>query len=116
MNLYLIVILRAIYLVLGIAALFLIPWQYALLGYLFVAICNGVAAHRYFSHDQFQTNTVGKLILGFMATVGMYSPINYWIVQHKHHHRYSDKIEDLHSPSKGLFHASIFWPFKPDTI
>lgn len=116
MSLYSIIVLRSVYVILGLFSLYLVSWNYLLLGYVFVAVCNGVAAHRYFSHDQFEVNSFGRLILGLMATIGMYSPINYWIVQHKHHHRYSDKAEDLHSPVKGLLHASLLWPFKANVI
>lgn len=112
----LIILLRSLYLLAGIIAIFYIPWYYSLAGYFLVALCNGVAAHRYFSHDQFQVNLFGRWMLGFFATVGMYSPINYWIVQHKHHHRNSDKENDLHSPNKGILHSALLWPFKTDTI
>ena len=112
----LIIAVRFLYLLAGLVSLYFIPWYYALMGYFFVAMCNGVAAHRYFSHDQFEVNILGRWLLGFFATVGMYSPINYWIVQHKHHHRHSDKETDLHSPNKGILHSALLWPFKVSTI
>jgi stearoyl-CoA desaturase (delta-9 desaturase) len=111
-----IIFVRFFYLLAGLVSLYFIPWHYALLGYVFVAMCNGVAAHRYFSHDQFKVNTLGRWLLGFFATIGMYSPINYWIVQHKHHHRHSDKDADLHSPNKGILHSALLWPFKANII
>jgi stearoyl-CoA desaturase (delta-9 desaturase) len=112
----LIIAVRFLYLLAGLVSLYFIPWYYALIGYFFVAICNGVAAHRYFTHDQFEVNILGRWLLGFFATVGMYSPIDYWIVQHKHHHRHSDKDADLHSPTKGIWHSAFLWPFKLTTI
>ena len=111
--------LRAVYLLLGIYFLLTIPaylWYLPVLGYFIISICNGVAGHRYFAHEQFSVNTVGRTILGLMATVGMYSPINYWIVQHKHHHRHSDNDRDVHSPMHGFWHAFALWPFKTSSI
>lgn len=108
-------LLRVLYLLGGGVSLFLIPSDYLLypiLGYIFMSICNGTIAHRYFVHEQFTVNSTGRWVLGFLATIGMYSPINYWIIQHKHHHRNSDKTSDIHSPNQGFFHSLILWPFK----
>jgi stearoyl-CoA desaturase (delta-9 desaturase) len=101
---------------LGIWFITTIPWIYSLVGYIFVSICNGVASHRYFVHNQFSVNTTGRIFLGFLSTIGMYSPIKYWIVQHKHHHRNSDKLHDIHSPKNSILNSMFFWPFRLNLI
>lgn len=114
-----IMIMKVMYLLLG--AYFLLSiniefWYYPVLGYIFVALCNGAIAHRYFAHNQYTVNNVGRVVLGVLATIGAYSPVSYWIIQHKHHHRHTDKEADIHSPQRGLLHAFVTWPFKESVI
>lgn len=114
-----IMMMKVAYLLLGAYFLLSITteyWYYPILGYIFVALCNGAIAHRYFAHNQYKVNKVGRVILGTLATIGAYSPVSYWIIQHKHHHRHSDKETDIHSPQHGLLHAFVFWPFKESVI
>jgi len=111
--------LRFLYLVAGIICLLTVPrdlWYYPVLGYFVISVCNGVAGHRYFAHNQFSVNRVGHYLLGIMTTLGMFSPINYWIVQHKHHHRHSDDLSDIHSPKRGFWNAFILWSFSKQSV
>ena len=114
-----IMIMKLVYLLLGAYFLFSVDieyWYYPVIGYIFVALCNGAIAHRYFAHSQYKVNNVGRVVLGVLATIGAYSPVSYWIIQHKHHHRHSDKDKDIHNPHHGLLHAFITWPFKESVI
>jgi len=75
-------------------------------------IGNGVAAHRYFSHNQFETYTPVKWVLGFLATLGGIGPITHWKVQHTLHHARADTARDPHSPKyHSAFTAIYGWTF-----
>lgn len=75
-------------------------------------IGNGVAAHRYFAHGQFETWTPIRWVLGFLATLGGIGPVSYWPIQHKVHHAFTDSNHDPHSPeSKGLWWVFYAWTF-----
>lgn len=114
--LYLAVII--IYIILGIIGMvfFNINW-YAVFGFwLFFAIGNGTIGHRYFSHNSFEVSKTMHWILGLWVTLCAYSPVHYWIVQHKHHHRHTDTTEDLHAPRNGLLNAFIMWPLNAKRI
>ncbi len=100
--------------ILGIIGLyFAVDYLWALLA-LWIAIGligNGVAAHRYFAHGQFETSKPIRWILGFLATLGAIGPITYWIIQHKTHHLRADGENDPHGPSNGLWHTFYAWTF-----
>lgn len=75
-------------------------------------IGNGVAAHRYFAHGQFETWQPMKWVLGLLATLGAIGPLTYWVIQHKVHHSRSDKETDPHSPvHNGRWYVFYAWTF-----
>ena len=75
-------------------------------------IGNGVAAHRYFSHSQFETYKPVKWILGVLATLGGIGPITHWRVQHTLHHARADTERDPHSPKYYHPFTTIYgWTF-----
>lgn len=77
---------------------------------------NGVAAHRYFAHGQFQTYTPIRWALGFLATLGAIGPLTYWVIQHKVHHARSDGANDPHTPAhNSLFYVLYAWTFPQGT-
>ena len=76
----------------------------------------GVTAgyHRYFSHRSFKTSRPFAFLLGFLAQTSAQRGILWWASNHRHHHRYSDRFEDLHSPVQHSFIQSHFdWVFHP---
>lgn len=84
---------------------------------LFGVIGNGVAGHRYFAHNQFETNIIIKWVLGLLSTIGAYAPINYWRIQHLHHHANSDDAHDVHSPKNMTWFGVFFgWLLFDSTI
>ena len=99
----------------GILALFYAQqyWQALLIFWFFIGVVgNGVAAHRYFAHGQFQTWTPIRWVLGILATLGAIGPLNYWVIQHKAHHLRSDTINDPHSPQhNSWFYVFYAWTF-----
>jgi stearoyl-CoA desaturase (delta-9 desaturase) len=99
----------------GIIALVYVQqyWLALLIFWFFIGVIgNGVAAHRYFAHGQFQTWTPVRWVLGVLATLGAIGPLNYWVIQHKAHHLRSDTINDPHSPQhNSWFYVFYAWTF-----
>ncbi|MFO0596780.1 MAG: fatty acid desaturase [Myxococcaceae bacterium] len=72
----------------------------------------GVTAgyHRYFSHRAFKTNRVFQFMLAWLAQMSAQKGALWWAANHRHHHRYSDAPEDIHSPvRKGFWWSHIGW-------
>ncbi|MBL8920581.1 MAG: acyl-CoA desaturase [Myxococcaceae bacterium] len=94
---------------------FLIPfkWEYVAVavGAYFVRMFAITAGyHRYFAHRAFKTNRVFQFILAFLAQTSAQKGALWWAANHRHHHRYSDQEEDIHSPArKGFFWSHIGW-------
>ena len=59
--------------------------------------------HRYFSHRSYKTSRAFQFIIALIATSSTQKGVLWWAANHRHHHRYSDTEEDLHSPSFGGF-------------
>lgn len=91
-------------------------WLLLSIWFLIGVIGNGVASHRYFAHQQFETYKPIRWTLGFLAVLGAIGPITHWRIQHLQHHAKSDTEEDPHSPiTNSLFHATYGWMFDYNT-
>ena len=68
------------------------------------------AYHRYFSHRTYKTSRWFQFLLAFFgATAGQKGPI-WWAEKHRHHHKFSDKPDDLHSVRQdGFLWAHLGW-------
>jgi stearoyl-CoA desaturase (delta-9 desaturase) len=66
--------------------------------------------HRYFSHRTFKTSRLAQFLFAFWgATAAQQGPL-WWAEKHRHHHKYSDMPEDLHSPvQSGFWMSHIGW-------
>lgn len=66
--------------------------------------------HRYFSHRSFQANRFFSFIFAVMACSAMQEGPLWWAAIHRHHHRYADTDQDVHSPLKrGFWYSHIGW-------
>ena len=84
---------------------------------LYIVRMFGVTAgyHRYFSHRSFKTSRVFAFLLALLAQSSGQRGVIWWARNHRHHHRYSDRPQDLHSPQQnGFWHAHIGWIFHND--
>jgi len=76
--------------------------------------------HRYFSHRSFKTSRVGQFIFGVIGATAVQRGPVWWAAHHRHHHAYSDKPEDVHSPAQhGFVRSHMGWfltarGFRPD--
>src|ERR1700690_491236 len=66
--------------------------------------------HRYFSHRSYKTSRVFQFVIAFMAMTSVQKGVLWWPAHHRHHHRFSDQDDDLHSPTLfGFFWSPIGW-------
>jgi stearoyl-CoA desaturase (delta-9 desaturase) len=100
----------------GLIGLTVYASWWILLFWLFFAVGNGTIGHRYFAHNSFKTATWLHKLLTIWCTLSAYSPVNYWQVQHRHHHRHSDTEQDIHSPINGRFMSLFGWMYSQQRI
>lgn len=68
--------------------------------------------HRYFSHRSFSTSRWFQFVLAFMSQTSLQRGVLWWSAKHRHHHKFSDTVEDAHSPvAHGFFFAHVGWIF-----
>ena len=66
--------------------------------------------HRYFSHKAFKTNRFWQFIFGILGNSSVQRGPLWWASHHRHHHRFTDTEEDIHSPSRhGFWWSHIGW-------
>lgn len=65
--------------------------------------------HRYFSHKSYSTSRVYQFIMAFMAQTSSQKGVLWWAANHRHHHKFSDMEEDIHSPKQGFWHSHVGW-------
>ncbi|UXY13620.1 fatty acid desaturase [Chitiniphilus purpureus] len=88
----------------------------------FVGITVGY--HRHFTHRAFKTHDPIRFILGVFGSTACQGPVNYWVSNHRRHHRYTDQPGDIHSPYiqgetplhgwRRFWHSHIGWTFSHD--
>ncbi len=66
--------------------------------------------HRYFSHRSFKTSRAGQLLFGILGASAVQRGPIWWAAHHRHHHAFSDKPSDVHSPrQQGFFWSHMGW-------
>lgn len=82
---------------------------------LFVALFFGrsifVSAgyHRYFSHRSYRLGQPAQFVFAFMAEASAQKGVLWWAATHRHHHRFSDTEQDVHSPKQGFWWSHVGW-------
>jgi stearoyl-CoA desaturase (Delta-9 desaturase) len=85
-----------------------------------IAVCIGLyflrmlalttGYHRYFSHRTFKTTRAFQFLLALGGTLCVQKGVLWWAGHHRHHHRYSDEPEDIHSPTiRGFWWSHMAW-------
>jgi stearoyl-CoA desaturase (delta-9 desaturase) len=72
----------------------------------------GVTAgfHRYFSHRSYRLNRFWQFCMAVLAMTSAQKGILWWAANHRHHHKYSDQPEDIHSPvQQGFWWSHMGW-------
>lgn len=66
--------------------------------------------HRYFSHRAFKTSRAFQFILAWLGATALQRGPLWWAAHHRHHHRFSDQAEDIHSPVlTGFWNSHVGW-------
>ena len=66
--------------------------------------------HRYFSHRSFRTSRAAQFAFALLGASAVQRGPIWWAAHHRHHHAFSDKPQDTHSPVQdGLLWAHMGW-------
>ncbi len=65
--------------------------------------------HRYFAHRTYKMGRVMQFTMAFGAMTSIQKGVLWWASYHRHHHRYSDQYEDIHSPKRGFWWSHVGW-------
>ncbi len=68
--------------------------------------------HRYFSHRSYRTSRAFQLVLAVLGCATFQQGPLWWAAHHRHHHRYTDVPQDVHSPRQhGFLWSHVGWVF-----
>jgi stearoyl-CoA desaturase (delta-9 desaturase) len=99
----------------AIAGVFLVEfhwWAVGLCVGLYVVRAWALTAgyHRYFAHRSYKTSRWFQLVLAFLGGTAVQKGPLWWAGNHRHHHRESDTVYDVHSPYfGGLLWSHVGW-------
>jgi stearoyl-CoA desaturase (delta-9 desaturase) len=66
--------------------------------------------HRYFSHRTFKTSRPAQFVFAVWGASAVQRGPLWWAAHHRHHHRFSDQPEDVHSPTQhGFLRSQMTW-------
>jgi stearoyl-CoA desaturase (delta-9 desaturase) len=70
--------------------------------------------HRYFSHRAYKMSRFWQFVGALVAATSAQRGPIWWAGHHRHHHRYADRSEDIHSPvQKGFLWSHVLWILTP---
>lgn len=104
----------------GLASVWLVPPSWSAVGlclslYYLRMFAITAGFHRLFSHRSYRTSRAMRFVLAWLGTAAIQRGPIWWTAVHRHHHRHSDKPQDLHSPVQhGLWQAHLGWVLKPE--
>ncbi|MBC7692542.1 MAG: fatty acid desaturase [Methylotenera sp.] len=99
----------------ALAGVFLVPFSWSML-----ALCAGLyylrmfgitaGYHRYFSHRAYKTHRVFQFVIAWIGTMSVQKGVLWWAANHRHHHKFSDQPNDIHSPiQSGFWWSHVGW-------
>ncbi|MEI2652407.1 MAG: acyl-CoA desaturase [Microthrixaceae bacterium] len=71
--------------------------------------------HRYFAHKSYKTSRAFQFLLAFGGTTATQKGPLWWAGHHRLHHRFTDTVQDAHSPIKGVMFSHIGWIICPQS-
>lgn len=93
---------------------------YFLIGHILIGgLGVGVGLHRWASHRSIVIKTWLEPVVIFFSILACQGHPIWWAALHRgYHHRHSDTEKDIHSPSKGKWHAFLGWiiDHDPNTV
>jgi stearoyl-CoA desaturase (delta-9 desaturase) len=83
---------------------------YVIIGYIVIGVIgNMIGYHRYLSHKSFKLNKFFNFLIIYLGTLSGHGSPLFWVALHRHHHKYSDTDNDLHSPKNGIWESTLKW-------
>jgi stearoyl-CoA desaturase (delta-9 desaturase) len=71
--------------------------------------CMSAGYHRYLAHRSFKTSRWVRFLLVAGGCMSLRGGPLWWTSLHRHHHRFADTPEDVHSPEKGFLWSYGGW-------
>ena len=71
--------------------------------------------HRYFSHRSYKTSRAFQFVLAFGGAMAAQKSPLWWAGHHRIHHRYTDTLDDPHTPRKGFWWSHVGWILSDET-
>lgn len=66
--------------------------------------------HRYFAHRSYKMSRPAQFLMALLGTLAVQKGVLWWSEYHRHHHRFSDTIHDIHSPyHRHFLYAHAGW-------
>jgi stearoyl-CoA desaturase (delta-9 desaturase) len=66
--------------------------------------------HRYFSHKAFKTGRFWQFVFAVIGNMSVQRGPLWWAAHHRHHHRFTDLANDVHSPKQhGFWWSHLGW-------
>lgn len=97
----------------SIAALFFFTWQAVAvalaLWFVTIYVGIGIGYHRLLTHRGFKVPSPLKWLLAICGTLALEGGPIFWVVNHRIHHRYTDKLGDPHTPEEGGWWSHAGW-------
>ena len=69
--------------------------------------------HRYFSHKAFNTSRPVQFAFAVLGAASVQRGPLWWAAHHRHHHRFADTDQDIHSPRQGFWRSHMGWFLTP---
>jgi stearoyl-CoA desaturase (delta-9 desaturase) len=99
----------------AIALVLVVPFSWGM-----VALCAASYAlrmfaitggyHRYFSHRTYKMGRLPQFLMAFLGSTAAQKGVLWWAANHRHHHRFSDQPQDIHSPRQsGFWWSHVGW-------
>lgn len=97
---------------------FFVPFSWDCVAVLFVTYVIRIFGitggyHRYFAHRGFKTGRAFQFVLAWLGLMASQKGPLWWSGLHRHHHKYSDMPEDIHSPKRGFWWSHQTWFLVP---
>ena len=107
-GVWILIIINHILAIIGIYYSSIEWYPFILFGFiLFGKLGSEIGNHRYVAHRSFKTGPIRHFILSTFGMFNCYGSTMSWVVAHRHHHTYSDKEQDPHSPH--IIHWTKVW-------
>jgi stearoyl-CoA desaturase (Delta-9 desaturase) len=86
-------------------------WDWVVCFALYVVRMFGITAgyHRYFAHRAYKLGRVSQFMMALLGSTSAQKGVLWWAGHHRHHHKYSDLEEDIHSPKRGFLWSHVGW-------